>query len=163
MPSVKDVNGKAWEFTVNVASLARVKDNLSWDLLSIAYDKNSLPRLYGDPALLVDCLFFLCGSRVGEMTLDLWRENWSGDCLDAAYTAVCDGVCDFFPSSRRQTIKDMIRVFDEITATAREMAPAELEETKERALSLLRNPSGEQSGTSPESSESTPENLPSDN
>lgn len=163
MPSVKDINGKVWEFTVNTASLARVKEGVKWDLLSVAWDKASLPRLYGDPGLLVDCLFYLCGSRVGQLTLDSWRENWAGDCLDNAYEAVCEGLIDFFPSSRRATVKDLIRTYDEITAAAREMAPAEMEQAKNQTLDLLKKGSGEISGNSPESSESTPENTPSDN
>lgn len=163
MPSVKDINGKSWEFTVNTASLARVKEGVKWDLLSVAWDKLSLPRLYGDPGLLVDCLYFLCGSRVGDLSLDSWRENWAGDCLDKAYEVVCEGLIDFFPSSRRATVKDLIRTYDEITAAARELAPEELEQAKNQTLEVMRKGFGETSGNSPESSVSILENTPSGN
>ena len=160
MPSVKDVGGKEWSFTVNVASLARVKEGMKWDLLSVVGDKNSLPRLFGDPELLTGCLYFLCGSSVGQLTREQWGESWSGDSLDRAYEAICEGLIDFFPSSRRQSVADLIRTYNEITATAREMAPQELAEAKRIALEEM---SGKKSGSSQESLESIPENSLSEN
>lgn len=160
MPSVKDINGKEWSFTVNVASLARVKEGMKWDLLSVVGDRTSLPRLFGDPELLAGSLYFLCGSKVGELTREQWGEAWAGDTLDKAYDAICEGLIDFFPSSRRQAVADLIRTYNEITAAAREMAPQELIEAKRIALAEL---SGVKSGSSPESSESIPETTPSEN
>lgn len=155
MPSVKDINGKEWTFTINVASLSRVKDGLDWDLLSIVTDKESLPRLYGDPIHLTRILFYLC--RPENIGIDDWGELWSGDCLDSVYEAVCSGLIDFFPRSRRETVRGLILTYNEMTAAARELVPRELQEAKLKGIAAM---SGSSSGNVPESLESTPENSP---
>lgn len=154
MPSVKDNNGKEWSFSVNVASLARVKENLGFDLLSVAGDAQALPRLHGDPVHLINCLYWLCKA---DVPVETFQEGWSGESIEAAYSAICEGIIGFFPSCRRQIVKQFVETFTEIMATARELAPQELQNVKEAALEAMRKQSGGQSGTAPESSELTPE------
>lgn len=160
MPSAKDINGKEWAFTVNVASLARVKEKLGFDLLSVVGEFSSLNKLYADPIHLTSCLFWLCNPS--EITLEKFQEGWSGESVEKAFEAVSEGVVDFFPNSRRQIVKDLLKTFAEIMATARQLAPEEIQTLKANAIKAMQpKTSGDSSGGAPESSESILENSPS--
>jgi len=109
MPQFKDEQGRTWDLSagpvLNVASAKRVKDLRSVDLFKLF--SAEAERLFTDPALLVDVLFILCQRQADKAGVsdEQFGEGLVGDALERAANALMDAVADFFPQSKRQTLR----------------------------------------------------------
>ena len=117
MPVVKDITGKDWEFSIVLSSIARVKDIAKVDLLAVLSDVTQLQALGRDAVKCCEVLYALCVPKDSSITLDSFLDLWDGETLEAAFTVLLDGVADFFPKSRRDMLKNSLRLHREQAAT----------------------------------------------
>lgn len=154
MRVIKDDQGQAWSLRIPTTGIFRVRSALAVNLLEVI-DGTIVDRLFNDLALAVDVFFYLCEDQAKQqqMPLDVFRDRWSGDRIEAATRELLLELADFFPSGRRQAILKVLTAHQEVIRKA----VLELETKAEATLSAL------SSGNSPESSESTPALTPAAN
>lgn len=117
MKTFKDNSGREWKLTVNVGTAKQVKDRLGVDLFRL-FDTEA-ERLFSDPCLLVDTLYVLCEKQCKEFTVTEggntrplndaeFGEAMFGDAIEHAAEALLNEVLDFFPSSRRKILREVV-------------------------------------------------------
>ena len=139
MKTFKDATGRDWQVTINTNAVKRARDTAGVNLVEIA-DADAGSRLYGrmllDPVLVVDIAYGVCKPETD--TRKFSREDFNavlvGDAIAEARQAILEDLVDFFPNPVRDTLKRCL-------ARAGKSPPSD---------------PGDSSGTSPESSASTP-------
>ena len=146
MKTFTDAASRAWEVTVNVGAVRRVRDLLGVDLMDVA-GGDLLERLADDPVLLVDVLYVLVKPQAdakGVSDEDFGR-GMVGGVLDEAASALMKELLDFFPSAQRaRALGKMARKLEAQQAAVTEAAAA------------LATMGGGSSGNSPAPAEPTP-------
>jgi len=158
MKTFKDNAGRTWTVGVDVAAIKRVRSLLDVDLMG-AVEGKLLERLVSDPVLLCDVIYCVCKPEAdsrGVSDEDFGRAM-AGDAIEHATTALLEELVDFFPQARRRLLRKALAKLRNLEARVLEVAEMkldgpELEAEMEAALREL----GGSSGSSPESSGSTP-------
>jgi len=168
-----DSEGRRWSTAITVGTLKRVTNLVDVNLLDV-FDGILIGRLADDPVLLANTLYAVCKPQADERGVDdtAFGELLVGDTIEAAATALVHGLAGFFPSGRRAALTslwtklqraqtatitmatgklDSPLMDQAIQAEIRKME-AEIDRQIEQALAS----SGSTSGSSPESSASTP-------
>jgi len=156
MKPLTDSVGRAWEVTVNVGAVRRVRDLLGVDLMDVA-GGDLLDRLADDPVLLVDVLYVLVKPQAdakGVSDEDFGRAMVGG-VLDEATSALMKELLDFFPSAQRaRALGKMARKIEAQQAAVTEAAAALASMGLPAEASA--EAGGRSSGNSPASAEPTP-------
>lgn len=164
-----DANGREWSTSINVTTVKRVQE-LTGTLLTDAADTDLIERLYGDVVMLANVLWAVCKPVAAERGLssDQFGELLAGDVIDSACESLMGDLVLFFPRGRREMVlkiwtaarrleTERIKLVESKLTTEQmeamirrtiETADAEID----RRLAAL----GNDSGKSPELSESTP-------
>jgi len=171
MRTFKDNQKRTWEIEVNVHAVKRVRGALELDLLGVM-EGGVLEDLINDPVLLCDMIYVLCKPQADEagITDEDFGRAMAGDAIDAATTAVLEGLADFFPRPRREVLRKAIKKIGKLEAMAMNAAgkimdgkmledkmKADLDEKLAEVNVNSEPPSvGSSSTSSPAQSESTP-------
>ncbi len=174
-----DSENRSWSCTITVATVKRVQQLAEVNLLE-AFD-GLLMKLADDPVSLANVLYAVCKLQADErgVTDEQFGELLGGETIEGATTALVQGIIDFFPSQRRQILKQIwaktqkarqavtdLAVekvespqLDELQTLELQAAGAEfdrrIEKLRQEAQSKLAEP-GDSSGSSQVSSASTP-------
>ena len=170
MRTFKDNAGRTWTVAVNVGAIKAVKDALAVNLVDGTVNGNMMERLAGDPILLADVLYVLCREECeARQVSDIdFGRSLAGDSIDSATEALLEELVDFFPSSRRGLLRNVLvkyRKLDgmRVTAMQQRLDSGLVERAMEQELAkidrdILQTMSGStaSAGSLPASSESTP-------
>lgn len=166
MKSFTDNQGRAWTLTINVDAIRRVRTLANVDLLT-AIETDLVQKLSIDPVLLCDVIYALAKPQADALNVsdEDFGRAMAGDSIDGATTALLEELVDFFPKERRVLlgkVLDKLKKLQGMALRAVEIkleSPA-LENQMKAALAELDEPEppgpGNSSGSSPESSASTP-------
>lgn len=153
MPTFTDTLGRTFVVVIDVAAVKRVREVLQVDLVDAAAGA-LFEKLASDPILLADVLRLVCRPDA-EPPVPLAPEEFtkglSGNVFDDAGAALIRALLDFFPKAQRAAA--LGRLMQTLETMRNRLA--EVAETMGRAAT------GNSSGDSPESLESTPVPGPS--
>lgn len=156
MKSFKSLD-RDWQLTVNYSAGERVKALTNLDLFSI----NIFEEIGNNPMKLIETLYAICQPEAdaNKITKQQFVDSLAGDTIEKAADALTQEIIDFFPSSRRETLKRLLATAEQLQGKALEMLDAKLKDPN------LLNELGKQlngpSGVAPASAESTPAPSPS--
>ena len=175
MASFKDPTNRVWHLSLDAPLINKVRKACDIDLADS--EGKSYQRLANDPVLLVDVLWVLVQKQAqGEGVSDEeFGRLLVGDPIEAATSALLEAIVDFFPSRRRELVKAVAEKNAQLRERATQKAlerindpmlwaqveasmEARMDEEIRRALTGLSNATG-----SPDSLESAPTDLPSEN
>lgn len=111
MRSFKDNEGREWTISINVTSIKKIKaSSLAVDLLDIM-DGKLMNRFADDPILFIDVIWLLCEEQAQKLgvTDEEFGRGMAGDALDKASEAFLEELVDFFPKSKRDPLKTVLR------------------------------------------------------
>jgi len=113
MAEFRDNEGRPWTIQVTTTTLKRVKSLLGFDLGKMAADGSLYKVLADDPILLCDLLYAICKPQADERKLsdEDFGRGLAGDAIDAATTALMEGLIDFFPKGRRELHRKALAKF----------------------------------------------------
>ena len=122
-----DNEGRTWVVNVNVDAIKRVRSLCNIDLLE-AVDGKIIDKLIADPITLCDCLYVVCKPQADELkvTDEDFGRAMAGDCLEQATQALLEDLVDFFPSRRRQILKQALGKMKTVETRALDLAEARL-------------------------------------
>ena len=120
MAEFRDNEGRTWLVQVTTTTLKRVKSLLNMDLGKMAVDGSLYKVLADDPILLCDLLYAICKPEADERKLsdEDFGRGLAGDAIDAATTALMEGLIDFFPKGRRELHRKALAKFRTLEARA---------------------------------------------
>ena len=120
MAEFRDNEGRSWTIQVTTTTLKRVKSLLGFDLGKMAADGSLYKVLADDPILLCDLLYAICKPQADERKLsdEDFGRGLAGDAIDAATTALMEGLIDFFPKGRRELHRKALAKFRTLEAKA---------------------------------------------
>ena len=164
MHSFVDNSRRTWEVAINVAAVKRIRGLLGIDLYALVDDGfKSLSKLVADPVSLADVLYCLCKDQADKQSIsdEDFGRALSGDVITQAADAFVEELIDFFPDARaraslRKAIEAGKAVRDKVISHTEKILDSINPETE--AQKWINS-----SGTWPASSESTQDNLPSEN
>ena len=168
-----DKEKDVWVIALDLRTMRRVRDVLDVDLLKL--DQALIEKLTGDIYTLVDVLWLVCEEQADKRHVDdqKFGELLSdGDVIEAASTALLEGIVDFFPEARRVPMRRaLVKIaeiqdragqcfaerlndgrVDELITKLLEEAETQIDDALDRAIAELIP--GEKSTDSPASSES---------
>lgn len=162
MKTFRDEEGREWLVKVHVAAVGRVRDRLGVDLYGLVDDgMKGLGALMGDPVKLVNVLYVLCQREAEARNIsdEDFGAALAGDALEKATEAFLEALVDFFPSPRVRAgltaIVEKGRTLQTLMMDHAEAQIASLDLESELRKYIA------SSGTSPDSSGSTPDPSPS--
>jgi len=102
-----DASNNSWSCAITVATVKRVQQLAGINLLE-AFD-GLLMTLADDPIQLANVLYVVCKPQADErkITDEQFGESLAGDVIESATNAFVQGLIDFFPSQRRQVLKQI--------------------------------------------------------
>ena len=164
MHTFKDNEGRAWDVSVNVAVIKRVRDLTGADLLGVV-DGTLIEKLIRDPVLLCDVIYAACKPQADGRNINdvQFGEAMAGDAIDSATAALLSAIVDFCPSPRdRANLGRVVQKTNEVMDRARDLIEQrlespELDEQIEKVLAQELASAGASSGNVPASSASIPE------
>jgi len=165
--SFKDSRGIEWKVAINVNSIARARDGVKFDLLSVMEDKNAIVRLSTDPMLLVGVLYDICQPQAETANIspeDFGEHLGDGDVIDAATTALLESLADFSRPHQRRAMMAALETLRKIETQTADLQIARIQ-SPEIATAILQaaqiaingplTASGNSAGNAPASSAST--------
>ena len=162
MHTFADHTGRVWTVTIHVTAVKRVRAMAGVDLYGLVDEKlEGIAKLLSDPCGLVDVLYVLCkdeADKLGVSDEDFGR-SLGGDSLERASTAFLEELTDFFPDPRvRAGMRRVMSAGHQLAGRLIDLAMIKLDgiDLDEEAGRLIAS-----SGNSRESSDSTPDPLPS--
>ena len=162
MKTFRDTADREWTVEINVSTLKRVKDLAGVDLTTlIRPNEPTFKNLSTDMFQLFDVLVALVKPQLDQrqITADAFGQALDENSVEAAVTALLEGVIDFFQADKRAILR---RALLKMTTAADRVRRQNLETAAQRVEStefdqiVERAMSGDSSTDSPESSESTP-------
>lgn len=157
MRTFKDSLGRDWIIEVNYSAKQRVKAACDLDLFDLAV----FQKIGADPTLLIDVIFGLCKPEIEKrgVTAEQFVDSLVGDAIEQASDALLQEIIDFFPSSRRTTLRKVLETAQQVQAKA--VAHIDEKLNSGELLKQLEKTLIPQSGAAPESSASIPAPSPS--
>ncbi len=162
MKTFRDTADREWTVEINVTTLKRVKDLAGVDLTALIRPNDpTFKNLSTDMFQLFDVLVALVKPQLEQrqITADAFGQALDENSVEAAVTALLEGVIDFFQADKRVILR---RALLKVTTAADRVRRQNLETAAQRVEStefdqiVERAMSGTSSTDSPESSESTP-------
>ena len=155
----KDRHDKAWELSVNVATIKSCRDLLKVDLMDI----EAFGKIAYDDVALVDVLYLMCREQADKQGVsdEEFGRSMHGESIGAGWDALIEDLSDFFRSpQKRETMRKALEKVRAIEARAQQMAAERLDDPKltERIETVMdeafRSETGTPSGDTPASSAS---------
>ena len=160
MKTFDDNADRTWTVAVTINAVKRVKGLLDVDLTDLMDgDPPLLTRLDTDIVLLCDVIFALVKPQADEqgVTDEAFAEALGGDAIIQAHDALLEELADFFRSLRRTDVTKALEKQIAMVRAAVQAAEARIEsvDVDREVAEAFR--SGDSSGSSPGSSEPTPD------
>lgn len=107
MHKFKDAAGREWELDFSLGMAAKLKDDLSVDVLD---GGESLTKLATDPYTTANVLYLICEEQAtkAEVTDEQFGRLLKGDVIDSATEALLAELVDFFPKRQREALRTML-------------------------------------------------------
>ena len=160
MKQFTDNKERSWTLSLNIATAKKVKDAVSFDLLSEDVGE-MVGRLAVDPVLLCDVIFILVSDQAARnnITDEDFGEAMAGEAIGKATEALLDEIVDFFPPRKRKVLRmalDKMEEAEDLLMTRAEdlISSKTAEEIVEEVINAAED--GSSSGRSPDLSESIP-------
>ncbi len=160
MKQFTDNKERSWTLSLNIATAKKVKDAVSFDLLSEDVGE-MVGRLAVDPVLLCDVIFILVSDQAARnnITDEDFGESMAGEAIGKATEALLDEIVDFFPPRKRKVLRmalDKMEEAEDLLMTRAEdlISSKTAEEIVEEVINAAED--GSSSGRSPDLSESIP-------
>ena len=160
MKQFTDNKERSWTLSLNIATAKKVKDAVSFDLLSEDVGE-MVGRLAVDPVLLCDVIFILVSDQAARnnITDEDFGESRAGEAIGKATEALLDEIVDFFPPRKRKVLRmalDKMEEAEDLLMTRAEdlISSKTAEEIVEEVINAAED--GSSSGRSPDLSESIP-------
>ena len=162
MKTFRDTADREWTVEINVTTLKRVKDLTGVDLTTLIRPNDpTFKTLSTDMFQLFDVLIALVKPQLEQrqITADAFGQSLDENSVEAAVTALLEGVIDFFQADKRAILR---RALLKVTTAADRVRRQNLETAAQRVEStefdqiVERAMSGTSSTDSPASSASTP-------
>lgn len=184
MIEFRDDEGRPWRLALTIGAALRVRDNVTIDVESeqdqadgtVTRTRKAVPFDIVDVGTIAQTFQVLRSqyAKVGEVlyailsaqieakgiTREQFLDSLRGDSLEAATKALESELADFFPQRLRKMVRLISAKMEAVSAEMLDRAEAQMEAA---TLESLAGQSGIPSGKRQESSEHTPENLPTDN
>lgn len=159
MKVFKDNKGRTWTIEINIATVRRVRSMLTVNLLEAVSGK-LIERLQSDVILCVDIIYVLCKKEADALGVgdEDFGTALAGDALNDAVDAFLEELADFFPAGERAALRKTILKFNAVKTKALALVGTYIDsdELTRKIDDSLKSITGS-SGSSPESSESTPQ------
>jgi len=156
--------GRDWLVDINYTTIVAVRRALDVDLLDIGNpDGKLLSTLFDDPITRVAVLYVLCSDQAAsrQITEEDFGRAMAGDAILAATEALLNSLIDFFPDPRRRdNLRGLIKKIRTAETLMLQLGKDKLDQIDPATVA---NESIASSGSSPESSASTPAPSPSAN
>lgn len=151
MKQFNDNTGRPWLIDINVDTVKRVRDLTGIDLLKFL-EGSLIQDLMSDPVVLVNAIYAACKPAADQAKIsdEDFGRAMSGDAIDAATTALIEGIVDFFPKARRDLMRRAVAKIQSAETMALGIAGSRIDAIDLDKLMQL----GDSSGNSPESSAS---------
>lgn len=165
MSSFNDRHGRQWILEFTLGSLARVKTETGVDLLTFHQpDSPALRAMATDPWKLLEVLVSLLRPQLEQkgVSEEAFGDSLLEEHVQAAVEALLTGMVDYYPPAKRTALKTLVdrvlgavrnvseRANRELTTV---MATTDLDAMQKEIETAI---SGNSTGSSPASSESTP-------
>jgi hypothetical protein len=124
MKQFTDSTGRAWQLTLTVGAIKRVKGLLGADLLALHEgDPPLAARLATDVVLVCDVLYAILKPDLDQAGIsdEAFGQRLAGAAIAAAYEALCEELCDFFRSLGRT---ELVKVIQTQRAVVRQVVEA---------------------------------------
>jgi hypothetical protein len=157
MKTFKDNASRDWILIVNYSAKERVLALAGLDL----FDLKIFEKIGTDPTKLIDVLYAICKEQIDNVPLTKAQfvDAIAGDCIEAAANALIEEIINFFPSRRREVLQKLVATASKVQDKALELIETKIDSGE--ILKKLEQSLNAASGSSPESSESTPAPSPS--
>lgn len=164
MATFTDSENKVWEVRLSVSGAKRIRSMLGLDLLG-----EDMHKIFADPINMIDTVYVLCKDEADRESIDDYQFGLRihGQVIEDARNALVEATADFFPNpQQREQFRKMIERIDMLQShmlgVAKEMLGDEnFENSLRQATENLLETLGSVSTSAPESSDSTPDLLPS--
>jgi len=105
----KDEKGREWGLHIDVGTIARILNEFAIDLSKVLASREAIDELAGDVVKLVDVLWGLVKpqAEAKQVTPACFAEGLLGDAIERAGDALIEAIIDFFPSRRRELLRQM--------------------------------------------------------
>lgn len=158
MQSFKDNAGRQWSVEINVATLKRVRGLTGTDLMQVI-EGTLIEKLIRDPVLLCDVVYAICKPEADTRSVsdEDFGKAMAGDAIEAATTAVLEGLVGFCPSPRdRANLGRVLQATKKVMERARDLVEKKLDSGElDRLADRLLETAGASSISAPEPSAST--------
>ncbi|MCA9054788.1 MAG: hypothetical protein KDA75_13195 [Planctomycetaceae bacterium] len=98
MSKFKDTNGREWQISISIGTLAKAREFADANL----YDFKTLVTLSLDPVALCRVLYAVCDAESAGVKYDAFSKAFDGDALETAVDALVTEVIAFMPADRRK-------------------------------------------------------------
>lgn len=105
----RDEHGHEWGLHIDVGTIARIRRDYAIDLSKVLASREAIEELAGDVIKLVDVLWGLVEpqAKTAGITAEAFATRLLGDSLEDAANALIEAIIDFFPSRRRELLRQM--------------------------------------------------------
>jgi len=159
MKTFKDNAGRLWQVEITTDTVKRVHGLLGVHLAIETLSGDLMDRLVDDPVLLCDVLYAVCKPQADEAGVsdEDFGRAMAGDVIAQATDALLEELVGFFPQGRREVVAQALAKSRKLRGIAidwatKRLAGDEIESELKRRLEAA----GAGSGSSPDSSASTP-------
>jgi hypothetical protein len=115
----RDEKGRDWGLHIDVGTIARIRNEFAIDLSKVLASREAIDELAGDVVKLVDVLWGLVKpqAEAKQVTPACFAEGLLGDAIENAGDALIEAIIDFFPSRRRELLRQMWTKGKELSET----------------------------------------------
>jgi len=103
----KDNKGRAWDVSIDVNTIKRVRSRTGFELLSIAAGEgNPVLALHDDIETLVDVMWAICEPQARDLGIsdEEFGRSLVGEAIGDAFDQLIGGMTDFFFGARRRVL-----------------------------------------------------------
>jgi len=129
MKIIKDLKGREWKLSITVGSVKRVKSELNLDIYNVA-NKDFLKAIIEDPIKFIDMLFVLVEDQAEDLDVDdiEFGKSFDGDTIAESVNSFLEELVNFFPPSKRESLKKALAMTMEMTEKAGQEMVKKLDE-----------------------------------
>lgn len=122
-----DAAGRDWSLALSIGAAKRVKEHPQTNL-DLLDDPKALDTLLRNSYLLANVLWLLCEdqAKTANVADKDFGEGLAGDAIEQATNALLEAMVDFFPSSRRDPLRQALATMKEAQAKANKMIQGKL-------------------------------------
>lgn len=155
MQNFTDEKGGVWGIEINRPMLRKVKGDTGVLLTDLLLDDSALlKQICCDPLLAGSLLWSVCEEQATRRGIGAgeFEKLTDGDCFEGAVKQLIEAIIDFFPPARRDQIRSMMKMSDELM---NQVIHAGLERMDEEIKELIRSSCTTSAAESSELTEST--------